>query len=722
VATSSTDVRADTPSGGRADATATEVSSTTSVSVVFDMARLSPASVPERATVVLDGVGPGRSESIIDLAVARKGLLAMLSIPQRLAAAVQHHEAGRWQQAEALYRDILHEAPRHPHALHLLGVAVHQAGRHREAIDLINQALAVHGPHPVFHSNLAAVYLAAGLLVEAEGHCREALRLNPNLPDACANLGIALRRKGQVAEAASAFREALRLKPNHADAARNLRELTAGPQMPPRLAEVYARLLEMVRLDPGNPRLQNDLGMVLLAAEQAGPAVQHLQEAVRLKPDYLEAYTNLGSARQALNQPDEAMQCYRAALRVNPAYTPARTLLGHGLQTQGRTDEALAEYRETLRVNPNDAQALYLLSELAAVGAYRFPDDEVRRVRELAARSDLPVDDLCRLNFAAAQILDKSGSYDEAFAHCRRANELRQEIDRRCGNVYDPTAQTKLVDRLIATCTPAWFERVRGFGSDSELPVFVVGIPRSGTTLAEQIIASHPRAHGAGELRDIGRMVGRLPQRLGGTDDYPECLNRLDAATARGLADEYLQRLRQLGGPAIRVVDKFPTNFLYLGLIAGLFPRARVVHCRRDPVDTCLSCYFQNFADPLPFTLDLGHLGHYYREYRRLMDHWSAVLPLLIFHLEYEGLTKDQEAVSRQLVQFCGLEWDDRCLRFHESRRPVQTASALQVRQPLYRTSVGRWNRYKSHLRTLLEALGNDSSAHHPSLRPEVVS
>ncbi len=636
-----------------------------------------------------------------------------LPIPQRLALAVQHHEAGRLREAEALYRSVLQEAPRQPHALHLLGVAVHQTGRHREAIDLINQALALHGPHPVFHSNLAAVYLAAGLLVEAEGHCREALRLNPNLPDARANLGIALRRKGQLAEALAAFREALRLKPDHAEARRHLRELTTTPQPSGRLAEVHARLHEVARVDPTNPQLWNDLGTVLLASGQPAAAAQHLQEALRLKPDYLEAHVNLGTARQELGQPDEAMQCYRAALRLNPAHTPARTLLGYGLQAQGRTDEALAEFLETLRLAPNDSQAIYFLSEQAAAGAYQFPDEEVRRVRERAARPDLPIDDRCRLNFALAQLLDKAGAYDETFAHCRRANELRQEIDRRCGHVHDPAAQAGYADRQIATFTPAYFGRVRGFGSDSELPVFVVGMPRSGTTLAEQVLASHPRVHGAGELRDVGRMVATLPQRLGGAEDYPDCLARLDAPTARALADEYLQRLRQLGGGSARVVDKFPTNFLYLGLIATLFPRARVVHCRRDPIDTCLSCYFQNFADPLPFKYDLGHLGHYYRQYERLMDHWRRVLPLPVFELRYEELTADQEGVSRRLVAFCGLDWDERCLRFHETCRPVRTASSLQVRRPIYRSSVGRWKRYEGHLRTLLETLGHGTS--HPS-------
>ena len=359
-----------------------------------------------------------------------------------------------------------------------------------------------------------------------------------------------------------------------------------------------------------------------------------------------------------------------------------------------------------LRQAPNDSQALYFLSELAAAGAYQFPEEEQGRLRELAARPDLPIDDSCRLHFALAQLLDRSGAYDEAFAHFRRANDLRKEVDRRCGNVHDPAAQAVYTDRQLAWFTPEYFQRVRGFGSESELPVFVVGMMRSGTSLAEQIIASHPRVHGAGELRDISHLVGTLAQRLGGVSEYPHCLAQLDAAMTRALADEYLQRLRELGGNAIQVVDKFPTNFLYLGLIATLFPRARIIHCRRDPVDTCLSCYFQNFGEPLPFKLDLAHLGHYYREYERLMAHWVRVSPVPIFELCYEELTADQEAVSRRLLAFCGLDWDEQCLRFNETARAVQTASALQVRRPMYRTSVGRSRHYAAHLQPLLQALG----------------
>jgi hypothetical protein len=229
-------------------------------------------------------------------------------------------------------------------------------------------------------------------------------------------------------------------------------------------------------------------------------------------------------------------------------------------------------------------------------------------------------------------------------------------------------------------------------------------MPRSGTSLAEQILASHPRVRGAGELVDIGKMSTLLPGRLGG-EAYPDCLERLDRATARTLAEEYQGSLRQHGGAAERVVDKMPHNYLHLGLIAALFPRSRIVHCRRDPVDTCLSCYFQEFVNPLPYGPDLASLGRYYREYERLMAHYAQVLPLPLFELNYEELTAQQEAVSRRLVEFCGLDWDDRCLRFHETARTVRTSSSLQVRKPMYTSSVGRWKRYEAHLGPLLDAL-----------------
>ena len=660
---------------------------------------------------------------------------------QRLALAIQLHEQGRLDEAEALYRGILQEEPQNPHALHLLGVRLHQADRHREAIDLIERALLVHGPAPSFHCNLGVAYLSAGRLAEAESHCRAALRLRPDFPDALSNLGLVLRVRGQHdaaadalraalrlqpdfpdalsnlglvlqdqgrrAEAADAFRAALRLDPGHADARRNLDDLL---QPPGRLAEALATRRESVRGDPGNAQLRNELGRLLLAAGQADEALPHLREAVRLRPDFPEAHRNLGLAQQRLNHVREAMDSFRAALHVNPAHAGARNCLALALQAQGRIHEAITEFQGTLRHEPNDSQAIFSLCQLAADGFHRVDAEEVRRVRELAARTDLPLDAQCRLHFALCLLFDRAGGWDEAFAHARCANELRQEIDRRCGLDFDPDAQRQLVDRLCETFTPAYFARTRHFGVSSDLPVFILGMMRSGTTLAEQILASHPQVHGAGELNDLGALCETgLPKRLAAVEGYPGYVTRLDAATAGAAAEEHLNRLRRLGAGAARVIDKTPTNFLYLGVIATLYPHARVVHCRRDPIDTCLSIFFQNFGASFPFKYDLRHLGRYYREYERLMTHWAAVLPVPVFELRYEELTAEPETISRRLVDFCGLDWDERCLRFHETQRTVWTASQAQVRQPVYRRGVGRWKHYETHLQPLLAELGTNS-------------
>jgi tetratricopeptide (TPR) repeat protein len=615
----------------------------------------------------------------------------MQTIPQRLMLAQRHHQAGRTAEAESLYREILQEAPEHPHALHLLGVLHHQQGRHAEAHALIERALARQGPHAVFLSNLAAVELALDRLDEAEAHCRAALQLNPKLGDACANLGAVLVRQGRLEEAEEAFRRA--------------RQLAGSEGRQGILGGVVAHLREVVRNDPANAQMHQDLGIALLGAGRPEEAVAALQESIRLRPGAVVAHTNLGAAYCALDQLDAGRHCFEEALRLDPTHAPAHSNLGAALSFQGRIPEALAQLQETLRLDPNHAQTFFHLSELVASGHYRFTENELRRMRELAAGTDLPANDRCQLHFALAQTLDRSGDYEEAFVHARQANALRQDIDRTAGIRFDPAAHRAHVDRLIAAFTPEYFERVRGFGVASELPIFVVGMMRSGTTLTEQILASHPQVHGAGELRDLGNLVGSLSRRLGRGEDYPQCLAHLDVKTTQAVAEEYLQARKLDGGGAARVVDKMPLNYLGLGIIATLFPHARIVHCLRDPIDTCLSCYFRNFVATMPFSLDLGHLGAYYREYRRLMEHWRKVLPVPIFELQYEDLTAGPEAVSRRLVECCGLPWDERCLRFHETQRTVKTASMLQVRKPMYRSAVGRWRRYEKQLQPLIEAL-----------------
>jgi hypothetical protein len=266
-----------------------------------------------------------------------------------------------------------------------------------------------------------------------------------------------------------------------------------------------------------------------------------------------------------------------------------------------------------------------------------------------------------------------------------------------------------MIDDHIATFTKEFFDS-QPATSDSELPVFIIGMPRAGSTLVEQILASHSKVVGAGELTDIEQMVPEMGRMLERCGRYPAGARHLTQTQLRGLADRYLHTLAQIGGPAQRVVDKMPENFLYLGTIAAMFPRARIIHCRRNPFDVCLSCYFQNF-NRIHFSWSLEDLGHYHREYERLMAHWRRVLPLQMLEVRYEDLIVRQQEVSREIVAFCGLEWEDSCLAFHANPRPVRTASALQVRRPIYARSMERWKKYAAHLEPLRRALGLDASS-----------
>jgi tetratricopeptide (TPR) repeat protein len=297
------------------------------------------------------------------------------------------------------------------------------------------------------------------------------------------------------------------------------------------------------------------------------------------------------------------------------------------------------------------------------------------------------------------KLLDQLGRYNEAFAHYQNANDLAPDH-------FDAGELADRTDRLMTTCSR---DALAGF-SKSMLqsgPVFIVGMPRSGTTLLEQILSSHPGIHGAGELMHISEFVRRLPSFLGPGRDYPECLAAVDQRMLNNLAHEYMDHAGQSAGEAKCIIDKMPQNYLHLGLIQMLFPNARILHCLRHPLDTCLSNYFQSFHAAHQYANRLKNIATYYRHYWRLMRHWKSVLDIPILDIVYEKLVDDQETVSRTAVQFCGMPWDERCLRFHETKKLVITASYRQVRQPLYRSSMARWKKYEAHLAELTDELGD---------------
>jgi len=357
-----------------------------------------------------------------------------------------------------------------------------------------------------------------------------------------------------------------------------------------------------------------------------------------------------------------------------------------------------------IEAEPGHTLAYWLL---ASHGPQPLPESAVQQLEQLAARGSQTDEGRTWLHFALAQHFDKSGDYRRAMAHAHSANGLKKQRLAERGCSFDPAAHARGIAERAAWYTPDLFAAALPLGTESDLPVFIVGLPRSGTTLVEQILASHSRVHGAGELDDAERLAAELGGVLAAGLARGGRFTEGEISFARGLGEAHLHKLAGLGGNAIRVVDKMPTNFAHLGALAVLFPRARVIHCVRDPRDAILSCYFQNFAsEAMNFTFDWDHLTHYWRQYQRLMEHWRNVLPLPMHEVSYEELVRDQEGVSRRLVEWCGLEWEPGCLEFHKTRRTVATASAAQVRQPIHTQAVARWRNYAPHLAWPGEAVG----------------
>jgi hypothetical protein len=338
---------------------------------------------------------------------------------------------------------------------------------------------------------------------------------------------------------------------------------------------------------------------------------------------------------------------------------------------------------------------------MAAQGKYRLSASEVLRIEALLADGGLTAEDSARLHFALAAVDDREGQHDRAFAHLRSANEVKLTALKRAGRAFDPAEHAAFIDALIATFDRSFFERGQTSGLETEVPVFIVGMPRSGTTLVEQILSSHGLVSGAGELGTLESLLG---PRGTTAEAYPRRFPNADRDELRATARSYLERLQRDAPSAVRVLDKMPDNYVHIGAIAALFPDARIIHCQRESRDTCLSCYFQNFSG-ITYTCTLEHLGFSYVQYLRLMAHWRSVSPLRTFEVRYEDLVANQERVTRDLVAFCGLPWDDQCLAFQKNPRLVQTASRLQVREPVYTRSVARWKAYAKHLEALEAAL-----------------
>ena len=500
--------------------------------------------------------------------------------------------------------------------------------------------------------------------------------------------------------------------------------LTQGNQCIARgaYAEAVTFFRDLIRLEPRHATAHSNLGAALCKLGRYKEAESHFREAIKIAPDFADAHSNLGNLLRWNGESTESERWLRRALKLNPRFEDARVNLGLTLAFMGRTRDANAQFEKVLKVAPRNPDALVGLAFVAKTEG-RFDEASAHFKRALEINPKLPgalagqaglrkmtaadgawieaaeqlatggigALDEAELRFAMGKYCDDVGNFKRAFESYKRANELLKPM----AEPYARDAHRQFVDDLIRLYSRETLAQREAGSVDSARPVFVVGMPRSGTSLMEQIIASHPSAQGAGELEfwmEAVRVHAAAIRQ-----------GRLDEPARKKLAEGYLRLLESFSSDALRIVDKAPVNSDHLGLIHSIFPNARIIHMQRDPIDTCLSCYFQQFSLSMTFTMDLSDLAHYYREHRRLMAHWHEVLPPgTILKVPYEELVADQEGWTRRVLEFIGLGWDEHCLEFQETNRPVVTSSFWQVRQKIFRNSVMRWRNYERFIGPLL--------------------
>lgn len=695
--------------------------------------------------------------------------MTAMDFQQGMNEAVGLHRGGRFAEAAARYRAVLAAHPGQPDALHLLGLCTHRLGDGAGALALVEQALAGRPDDPGFLASRANLLLGLERAAEAEAAFRRLLELTPQDPHARNGLAVALQQQGRAEAADAELRAVLAAHPDFVPALDNLAASLLKRENLPRAVEAEAFARRSIALDPRSAVAHNNLGSALVQQQRPQEAIPELQQALRLRPGYLEATYNLALARIGAGDLAGADAAIRSALKIAPnkvgnlviasnisrelslgeeALALAQkaheldpdsaeieatlaqawrdqsefelaeqhmrkaaesidsglywTMLAHLHWEMGKLDEAKADVAQALRVDPSRVAARAVL---ANAGRCESPDDENLKAL-LGAVDDPNLSDEDRMSvlFAIGKSLDDLKEYPRSFTYYQRANALKKALSR----PYTRDTEHAFEQECRKAFTRENVLRLQQHGSQSEVPVFVVGLPRSGTSLAEQIIASHPDVFGAGELikmREIAARIGAMSAARGGPE-YPPAILHLEPEEIRSTARLYLDHVYGRAGEAkLRIVDKMPLNLRHIGLISVLFPRAKVVHCVRNPVDNCLSMYFQNFGRGNLFANDLDDVGAFYATCQRLVRMWRETLPIEIFDLPYEGVVEDQEGWARRLIDHIGLPWDDRCLSFHETDRAVRTASAWQVKQPIYKRSVARWKRYGDAIEPLLARL-----------------
>jgi tetratricopeptide (TPR) repeat protein len=629
---------------------------------------------------------------------------------------------GRLDDAVSCHRRAIELKPDYAEAHNNLGSALRDSKRLVQAVASYRRAISIKPDFVMAHNNLANCLRSQGRLEEAVESYRHIVELSPSDNETLVTLGDTLLALGRFDQAAQNYRRVLEARPDSVEAHNNLGNALRDSGQ---LEEAAASYRRAVALRPDCARLHNNLGNALLDLGRIEEAVASYSHALELEPDFAKAHSNLGSAFRELAKLDDAEASYRRALAVQADSAEVLTNLGVVQRLQGRADESEISLRRALGLDPAAVPTLTALAELytdrgqfaeaenlygkacavrpdsapawAGLAALRKMTTSdtawITAAQRIVQRPLRPRDEV-HLRYAIGKYFDDIQDYEQAFLSYRRANEISKAY----GPLHDREHLARTFEFIARLYDGEWLEGAKVRSNGSARPIFIVGMPRSGTSLAEQILASHPCVFGAGELpfwKTASLQVGAAALQVG-----------VDESDLARLADEYLQLLEKLSPDASRVVDKMPANFAHLGMIHAAVPNARIIHMCRNPIDTCLSIYFQNFHVAHTYANDLEDLAHYYSEYQRLMQHWRSILPPhAILEVPYEALVADQELWSRKMVEFAGLPWDAACLDFHQTDRRVSTFSKWQVRQKISRKSVERWRNYAPFVAPLMRLI-----------------
>jgi tetratricopeptide (TPR) repeat protein len=635
--------------------------------------------------------------------------------------------AGDSAMAETICRRALNDFPRDANLLCLLGASLLRQGKPKDAEHTLTRAVRLYGRFARAHETLAEALMMQGRLPEALEALERAEELEPGSASVRLKKGKVLDGLGREDDASRAFEESFKLTPHREELVRGLRLQRMGDLVG---AERVYR--DVIIRDPENVDALRLLAGVAMRAKQWSDAEALLEKALDIAPDFVQGWMDLGLARQEQDRTDDALAAYARAERLEPenpnAYAAAATtnamagrhdealLLfdraigkdarhaaahsgrGHVLKTIGRQEDAVQAYRHCTEHNPWHGETWWSLANLKT---FHFEPQDIEVMERQLENGNLGDEQRANFQFALGKAYEDAGEYSRAFEYYRAGNDNRRQRE-----TYDPVNTADSHDKFIEVFTRSFVDEKAGHGNPSNAPIFIVGLPRSGSTLLEQILASHPDVEGTHELPDLGRVARSVGTQRQDRKGFPAAVWELDDEDFDKLGADYLRRTarhRVLGTP--RFTDKMPNNFAHVGLLSLILPNAKIIDARRHPLDSCLGSYKQLFARGQPFTYDLFELGEFYLEYRRLMDHWHDVLPGKVLEVQYESVVDDLEGEVRRILDYCEVPWNDACLRFYETDRAVKTASSEQVRKPIYESSKHHWRKYEEELAPLIEIL-----------------